>query len=98
MTRREKYPSIALADKRYQEKKRLLNPGMKTAEARVYYSKYPEKVAAHRKVRRALRDGKLTKTPCVVCGVSNVYGHHPDYSKPLDVIWLCASHHQKAHI
>ena len=23
--------------------------------------------------------------------------HHPDYSKPLDIIWLCKMHHEEEH-
>jgi len=35
---------------------------------------------------------------CDICGTEeNIHGHHPDYSKPLDVIWLCKSHHDKLH-
>lgn len=25
-------------------------------------------------------------------------GHHPDYSKPLEVIWLCIRHHTDLHL
>lgn len=32
-----------------------------------------------------------------LCGVSRVQAHHPDYSKPLEVEWLCAGHHRRAH-
>ena len=37
--------------------------------------------------------GKITKKPCVVCGETKVDGHHPDYSKPYEIIWLCRKHH-----
>ena len=46
----------------------------------------------------AIRDGKLTPTPCEVCGKEKTQGHHEDYSKPLDVVWLCTRHHADRHI
>src|SRR5260370_14798419 len=50
-------------------------------------------------VRRALKAGKLIKQPCEVCGTTeNIHAHHEDYSKPLDVRWLCASHHAGLHM
>jgi len=53
---------------------------------------------AHYKVANAVRDGRIEKTPCVICGSNyRIHGHHEDYSKPLDVIWLCAIHHQQHH-
>jgi hypothetical protein len=33
----------------------------------------------------------------VVCGSSNAFGHHEDYSKRFDVAWLCATHHSMLH-
>jgi hypothetical protein len=36
-----------------------------------------------------LRRGKLTKKPCERCASEKVEMHHEDYSKPLEVVWLC---------
>jgi len=44
----------------------------------------------------ALRAGKIKRQPCEVCG-GKAEGHHTDYSKPLDVKWLCRTHHRAAH-
>ena len=49
------------------------------------------------KTRRAINSGKLVKAPCEVCGSSRVDAHHDDYSKPLDVRWLCRPHHIEHH-
>lgn len=58
----------------------------------------PEAKAAHTKLNNAVRDGKIKKEPCSVCGSTyRIHGHHDDYSKPLDVKWFCAKHHQRLH-
>jgi len=63
-----------------------------------YRKNNPEKWAAHAAVRNALKTGRLKKSPCEVCGNENsVVAHHHDYSKPLDVIWLCHFHHRQVH-
>lgn len=59
-------------------------------------AKHPERKAAQTKVHNAIRDGKLKTQPCWVCGVK-AEAHHPDYSKPLEVVWLCRPHHMQAH-
>lgn len=57
----------------------------------------PERKLATGRVKKALMRGKLTKLPCLVCGDPKSEGHHPDYSQPLDVVWLCNEHHRAAH-
>ena len=61
-----------------------------------YVENYPLRKAATIIVNNAVRDGKLKKQPCFICGKS-AQAHHPDYSRPLDVIWLCVKHHNEAH-
>jgi ribosomal protein S27AE len=44
-----------------------------------------------------VRTGKLVPQPCEVCGAINVHAHHDDYSKPLEVRWLCPEDHSHVH-
>lgn len=52
---------------------------------------------AHSAVQKALKERTLNKTPCEVCGSSEVEAHHDNYDKPLDVRWLCLTHHRARH-
>lgn len=61
-----------------------------------YTEQYPHRKKANTAVGNALRSGKLKKQPCWVCGC-NAVAHHPDYDRPLDVVWLCQPHHKQAH-
>jgi hypothetical protein len=45
----------------------------------------------------ALRRGKLVRQPCGACGEPKAEMHHPDYSKPLEIVWLCRSDHLLLH-
>ena len=57
------------------------------------------KVKAHRDVSYAVKTGKLIRQPCERCGTAeHVVAHHEDYSKPLDVVWLCKHHHKERHL
>jgi hypothetical protein len=59
-------------------------------------SNYPNRRAAQIKLGNAVRAGKVKKQPCWICG-ANAVAHHPDYDRPLDVVWLCHPHHGQAH-
>lgn len=48
-------------------------------------------------VSNAVRDRRLFKEPCALCGDETVHAHHKDYSKPLEVIWLCPKCHHRLH-
>lgn len=63
-----------------------------------YFIKYPEKKIAKQKTQNAIVAGKLIKQPCEICGNTESQAHHDDYSKPLDVRWLCIKHHNEWHI
>lgn len=52
---------------------------------------------SHRLVKRAIRAGELEREACETCGDPATVAHHDDYSKPLEVRWLCHSHHRLWH-
>lgn len=57
----------------------------------------PMKEKARTAVGNAIRDGRLIRLPCEECGDPKSEAHHTDYSKPLDVVWLCFQHHREEH-
>ncbi len=66
--------------------------------AKKWQKNNPDGYRAHYLVSNAIRDGRLFKGLCEVCGTTeNINAHHEDYSKPLGVIWLCATHHHRHH-
>ena len=59
----------------------------------------PEKIKARNDALHAIERGEITKPKvCSKCGNGGLIdGHHEDYSKPLDVVWLCKSCHISLH-
>lgn len=51
---------------------------------------------ARHMARDALRKGLLVREPCFMCG-AHAEMHHPSYSAPLLVTWLCREHHRQLH-
>lgn len=64
----------------YQKRRRQQFPGRKRANAWVC---------------NAVRDGRLKRLPCEICGNPKSEAHHKDYRKPQDVQWLCFRHHRE---
>jgi hypothetical protein len=53
------------------------------------------RASARQKLTMAVRSGDVIKMPCSVCGDDNSEAHHPDYDKPLEVVWVCRKHHEE---
>ncbi len=73
------------------------HPEIKSKMKRTWMNKNPEKERAYNILLYAIKVGKIIRQSCSVCGNRNSHGHHKNYSKPLDVIWLCLKHHRELH-
>lgn len=81
------------------DKKRASMPhriALRTRTTKAWYRQHPYRKYAQTLLWRALQSGKVVPLPCMICG-DKAEAHHPDYSMPLDVVWLCSSHHKQAH-
>lgn len=82
------------------ERKRAQYPHRKKRRVecrKVHRREHRVRNVAWDKTTRAIREGKLIKKPCEECGDLKSQAHHPDYSKPLEVVWFCRKHHLKKH-
>jgi len=58
-----------------------------------------KKEAARRRVHSYVKKGSLKQLSCEYadCNILKTEAHHPDYDRPLDVLWLCKRHHTDLH-
>lgn len=91
--RRDRWPHRRITEAELE--KRKLHNSLRTSTR----GKYPEKDAARGILGHAVRDGKVARSNrCERCDVSCVpHGHHEDYYRPLDVVWLCPRCHGERH-
>lgn len=68
---------------------------------RRYALNHPERIKAHNLINYAIYAGHYppaTNHRCVYCDKQAKEYHHPDYSKPFDIIPLCRNCHQQVHL
>jgi len=63
---------------------------------RAIENRYQDRIKARKALNWAVRSGKAARLPCLLCG-EKAEAHHPDYSLPLAVVWLCDAHHKQVH-
>jgi hypothetical protein len=86
------------------DRERAKEPKSRATKARVtkdWIKQNPQAYFAQNTLGNAVRDGKIAKADsCSSCGASTkrIHGHHCDYAKPLEVIWLCVPCHKAWHI
>ena len=91
--RRRENPAVQAYD-------RLRGNRQKKGYLKQYREKNPEKYKAQTALNNAVRDGKVLKpSECHKCkSTLQIEGHHDDYSKPLDVDWMCSACHSRLHV
>lgn len=83
----------------YREYDRKRGCRQPSAYLKKYRKENPEKERAHRMVNYRVAKGVIVKPKtCEGCGKQRrLEAHHEDYSKPLDVVWLCSPCHKFTH-
>lgn len=78
------------------------NMDLVVERSRKYRAADPERYRAHNRLSKAVSTGKIVKsTQCERClkpkTSRQLDGHHHDYSKALEVEWLCRQCHKDRH-
>jgi hypothetical protein len=80
------------------------NPNWKGGISKKYYhykklqvKRYPDRIRARNIISNRIKRGSIIREPCAICGSMDTEAHHEDYSKPLEVVWLCKKHHREKH-
>src|SRR5579872_3147123 len=62
--------------------------------------RYAIQIKARHDLWSAIRSGNVIRPNCCDgCGIKcKPHGHHLDYSKPIEVLWLCESCHREIHL
>ena len=76
-------------DPAYREKKWSIN--------KLWRERNKLKRKAHMLMCTEIRAKRIIRGDCEICGEPDADAHHDDYTKPLDVRWLCKKHHAEHH-
>ena len=75
----------------------VYNAGTVRRRKRRGYPVDPVKRHARSVAHRAIWRGTLQRQSCETCGAEKAQAHHDDYTRPLDVRWLCGPCHRRVH-
>lgn len=66
---------------------------------KIFREKHPDRYLCHTKVGTGLKNGSVTRPyKCDHCErETTLEAHHSNYSKPLDITWVCKNCHLKLH-
>lgn len=100
--RRKERPNVARdQERRYREANRERKREANRKASIVKRQRHPQKVKARAILNSAIAQGLIRRPDrCEDCGAlpaETLHGHHHDYSKPLDVEWLCRICHEGRH-
>jgi hypothetical protein len=78
---------------------RMRNKERFNAYSKATRDRNPGKHKARTQVTKAVKAGRIQKdSVCGCCGIQGkLEGHHEDYTKPLEVVWLCFTCHRNIH-
>ena len=84
---------------RNKQNQRLADIELAREKDRIKSIKYKKRRLTYGRVKWAVESGKMIKPKkCNDClKRKRLFGHHPDYNKPLEVIWVCMDCHMKRH-
>lgn len=94
---RLRYPP---SERRAEERRRFAREHPDVVRAAALAQRGTDKVRARDALRYAVRSGRIAKpSSCQDCGRSDlvIHGHHHDYAKPLEVVWVCRLCHSRLH-
>jgi arylsulfatase A-like enzyme len=83
-----------------EQRKQNVEAKKRAAERMREYRKNPEtrkRNLARWMLNRKKQSGAIHSEPCTFCGKEETQAHHPDYDKPLLIVWLCGDCHRKVH-
>ena len=65
---------------------------------KIQIERYPDRVRARQRIYYHKKVKNLIPGSCKICGTKEgIEAHHPDYSQPLKVEWLCSKCHRELH-
>lgn len=95
--REDNIDAIRKRERDYHKRYRELHRAEHNASSARQRQKFPNETKVRSMANHAIRDGKLTRQPCEVCGEKQTQAHHDDYNNPLEVRWLCVKCHNEWH-